>query len=345
MRTSLAIFFLLTTCICCSQDKTTKLAIARIQYVYQLKKEIGNKAWPSFGEEKYNIPIIYYAGDTTYIANPHEKFQKQFNPRLIFTSGDIKIFQLNHRIDTARLRMLVSVTFGPDTAAYDYYTPYMKCNSREEFIKVTNFRPDTQGWAAMILHEFFHGFQFQYDGYLRYASQANLTNRAIGEALQNLYATQQWYKDYVNTENQLLMKAYKANRKKETDSLIDEFFKIRNERRSHISSSPDFKFDLNEKNFETLEGCARFIEYYVFTIPVGDKHLTSIDENFTINPSHLPGSIDALGNVTEGDYYYATGFNIARLLTKLNIDFKPMLFKQPDISLEDILLKYNRNPS
>lgn len=345
MRKCLGIFLLLSSCSCYSQDITTKLAIARIQYVYKLKKEIGDKAWPSFGDEKYNIPIIYYAGDSTYIANPHEKFQQQFKPRLIFKNGATKIFQLNYRIDTARLRMMVSVTFGPDTTAYDYYTPYMKCNSREEFIKVTNFQPDTRGWAAMILHEFFHGFQLQFVNYLRYTAQANLTNRAIGEALQNLYATQQWYKDYVHTENELLIKACNANGKRETDSLINEFFKVRNERRSHISTGPDFKFDFNEKNFETLEGCARFIEYYVLTIPVGDKKLVSVDEHFTNKPSPLPERIDALGKVTEGDYYYATGYNLARLLTKLKIDFKAMLFSEPNVNLEDILLKYRKDPS
>ena len=36
-------------------------------------------------------------------------------------------------------------------------------------------------------------------------------------------------------------------------------------------------------------------------------------------------------------YYYAIGFNMARLLDKLAIDYKSTLFKQGGLSLEDIL--------
>jgi hypothetical protein len=36
-------------------------------------------------------------------------------------------------------------------------------------------------------------------------------------------------------------------------------------------------------------------------------------------------------------YFYATGFNMARLLDKLGIEYKSRLFKDGKISLEDIL--------
>jgi len=307
MRTLLIVLFLLA----CSSS-FAQLAVSRIQYVYELKKELGSKAWPAFGEEKYNIPIIYFNGDTTYIANPHNKFLQQFNPAMIFESPGLKVFRLNYRIDTARLRMFVSMTSGPDTTLYDYNTPYMKCNSQEEFIAVTGFKPDLRGWAAIIMHEFFHGFQVQQEDYRKYAMQHNLLNRAIGETLQNLFDTYAWYRDGVTEENTLLLKAIASKQNAETDSLISTFFTLRNKRRSHINTGAGFPFDFYEKAFETLEGTARFIEAGFLR-----QH--------------------ELEKVSEGDYYYATGFNMVRLLKKKNIGFTAVLFIQPSVTLEDLL--------
>ncbi len=39
-------------------------------------------------------------------------------------------------------------------------------------------------------------------------------------------------------------------------------------------------------------------------------------------------------------YYYATGFNIIRLLDKLNVDYKSRLFIEKELTLEDILKEY-----
>jgi hypothetical protein len=39
-------------------------------------------------------------------------------------------------------------------------------------------------------------------------------------------------------------------------------------------------------------------------------------------------------------YFYATGFNLTRLLDKLKIDYKTLLFKKGDLSLDQILKEY-----
>lgn len=338
MRSILIALSLLTAFECWAQQKSVQLAIARIQYVYKVKAALGNAAWPSFGKDTFNIPLVYYAGDTTFIANPHTKFIKQFNPTLIFEKGKLKIFQLARRIDTAKMRMLVSLSNGADTNTYDHNDPYMQCSSREEFVKVTGFQPNTQGWTAIVLHECFHGFQFMHSAYYQYTLQNNTSNPSIGETLQNLYRTYQWYKDYIDKENDLLIKAIKSARHQETDSLVTAFFKLRKERRSHISSDADDKFSFLEKNFETKEGTARFIEAYVLSFPVKDKNIMAIDPYF--NKSNIAGSvkeIESLSKATTGNYYYATGYNIVRLLKKMNIDYRSVLFVQPASNLEDIL--------
>ena len=336
MRLLLTIFtfFLIQTCF--SQAGTAELAIARIQYVYKVKKAVGNGAWPSFGNDKYNIPIIYFAGDTTFIANPHPKFIQQFTPTKIFQKKDLVIYRVDHRLDTVRLRMLTTINFGPDTSSYDYNAPYMKCNSREELIQVTQFKPDTRGWVNIIMHEFFHGFQFLHNDYRQFVAQNNFIYSAMRDPLQNLFNSEIWYKDLASLENELLIMANRSTDRKEADSLIGVFFKTRNERRSRIQANPDYNFAFVEKAYETMEGCARFVESYFITEYVRDKRLASIDPAFKRN-ANTQSLLDSLGIVTAGDYYYATGYNIMRLLKKRNIPFTSILFKQPTATLEDML--------
>jgi len=338
MRFISTILCLLTGLACFSQSKTEELAIARIQYVYKLKKAIGDKIWPSFGNDKYNIPIIYYSGDTTFVANPHPKFVKQYDPIPIFVRSKLSVYRINRRIDTVQLRMMVSVSYGPDTTLYDYNTPYMKCNSREEFIQATPFKPDTRGWVAIILHEFFHGFQFLHEGYRDYVARHNFIYSAVRDPLQNLFRTQDWYRDYLKSENDLLLKACKSENRQQTDSLIRVFFDIRKERRSRIKTDSDFDFELTEKSFETMEGCARYVEAMLFSYYVKDRQLAAVDTAFN-NKGNSRENIEALERITEGDYYYATGYNIVRLLKKLNIDFSSVLFKNPSVTLEELLRK------
>lgn len=328
-----------------AQTKSSDLAIARIQYIYKVKQALGNNLWSSFGDERYNIPLIYFNGDTTYIANPHLKFIRKYSPRLIYKKGKLKIFQLDFRIDTARMRMLTSMTNGPDTTLYDYNDPYMKCSSREEFINTTGFQPTTQGWVAIVLHECFHGFQYRHPAYYQYASQHNLINLSAGTALQNLYITYPWYKDYIDTENDLLLKAIAATGKQTRDSLIGEFLKVRAERRSHISSGSDTTFNVMEKNFETMEGTARFAEAYILSSPLKDKDIMAVDPHFNKDNVAAPlADIESLAMASTGNYYYATGYNMIRLLKKMNVDYSKLFFKQPSLTLEDVLWQQTHKP-
>jgi hypothetical protein len=42
-------------------------------------------------------------------------------------------------------------------------------------------------------------------------------------------------------------------------------------------------------------------------------------------------------------YFYATGFNMVRLLDKLNIDYKRRLFNEGNLSLEVLLMTTQKN--
>jgi len=340
MRLTSICFFLITWCVAhgMAQDRVAQLAVARIQHIYLLTKQASeNSVWGSFGSNRYNIPLIYYAGDTTYIANPSAKFLKQFKPKLIFETRGTKIFKMDSRLDTAPMHMEVGVSTG-DTTAYDYYKPHMRCSSREEFEKVTGFKTDTRTWASMVLHECFHAFQFFHKEYIREGFKNNVMFPVVGERLQRLYSSFDWFKRYIDMENALILKAIQSTRKQETDSLIREFFKVRDQRRSQTKPVTDQDISFLEKSFETLEGTARFVEAYALEYPANDPRLKTVDANFDAVRTALFAMPESLFKTEISQrYYYATGYNITRLLKKLGHDYTTVLFQQPLVTLEDIL--------
>ena len=333
------LLFCISTSFYPAQNTVTQLAIERIQYIYLAKQTTGNLAWSLFGNERYNIPLLYYASNTTFVSNPGEKFLRQFHPQLIFENKAIRIYKLNFRIDGVPFHMQVSISYGKDTAAYDYNSPYIKCSSREEFEAVTGYHTSTQLWASMVLHECFHGFQFLHAGYRQHAIETGFMLPSIGDSLQQLYKSNAWFKASVDTENNLLLKAIRAPKGDETDSLVQQFLKVRNERRLRTMQESNLDIALLEKSFETLEGTARFIEVYALKNPIKDKALSMVDTSFSIHAADK--FINALPEYfykTEASdrYFYATGFNETRLLKKLNIQYISVLFKQPAVTLEDI---------
>ena len=310
-------------------------------FKYFVKKTIGDAAWPGFGNKQYDIPLLYYTNSATFISNPGEKFLRQFDPTLVFENKTIKIFRLDYRIDSIALHMHVTIGVGEDSTAYDYYPPYMRCSSREEFETATGHKTDTRLWVSMVLHECFHGFQFLHQGYTKEATETGFILTSIGDSLQQLYKSNAWYKQYVDSENNLILKAIACTNKKDTDSLLRQFFATRNERRLRAKSEINHDVALLETSFETFEGTARFIEAYILEHPVNDKALSKIDNSFT-NEHKVAGFTS---NVPEylyktefsDRYFYAMGYNEARLLKKMNISYASMLFNQPALTLEDIL--------
>jgi hypothetical protein len=322
-----------------ARDKEEQLAIARIQYIYMSKQIIGDPAWSSFGSEQNNIPLIYYTSNATFISNPTEKFIRQFDPKLIFKSKSIQIFKLDYRIDSTPLHMQASAAFGADTSAYDYHSLYIKCSSREEFETVTGYPTSTALWASMVLHECFHGFQFLHPGYVEQAIQSGFISPSVGDSLQYFYKSYEWFRKSIDTENDLLLKAIQSDREYETDSLVREFLKLRDQRRLRTKSETNYDIGLLEKSFETMEGTARFIEAYALEHPVKDDGLRAIDSSFKTTGNSMSYKLPEYLYKTALTvrYFYATGYNQTRLLRKLNKDCCALLFKQPSLTLEDIV--------
>lgn len=99
-----------------------------------------------------------------------------------------------------------------------------------------------------------------------------------------------------------------------------------------------------ERCYETMEGTARYVEYSLyklFATMEADKKLAGSDTSYKSFAKYRNYSIEKdewLYLIGKTTYFYASGFNMARLLDKLAVEYKSKLFKQGSLSLE-VLLK------
>ena len=224
---------------------------------------------------------------------------------LIHSDNNIQIYQ-TEKVDDKPFHM--HVTFTDEESNIDYRTPFMRCSSLEQTSETIPDVTSVNEWATMVMHEYFHGFQFKNDGYLE--TYETITNTVLPDTLSALAASHDWYRESITQENDLLLNAIETNDIEATRAYIQSFFKLRNERRERVKKELGIDIVALEQLYETMEGSARYIEYCLY------RHFG----NFNLS--------DAKWLYTVGHkYYYATGFNLLRISDKLKIDYKYAIFK------------------
>lgn len=237
--------------------------------------------------------------------NPTEKFLAMYPSVLIHSDNNIQIYQ-TEKVDDKPFHM--HVTFTDEESNIDYRTPFMRCSSLEQTSETIPDVTSVNEWATMVMHLYFHGFQFKNDGYLE--TYETITNTVLPDTLIALAACHGWHKESITQENDLLLKAIDANDIEASRAYIQSFFELRNERRERVKKELCIDIVALEQLYETMEGSARYIEYCLY------RHFG----NFSLS--------DAKWLYTVGRrYYYATGFNLLRLSDKLEIDYKYGIFK------------------
>lgn len=156
-----------------------------------------------------------------------------------------------------------------------------------------------------------------------------------------MYKNNNWFKESVDRENRLLLEVLNFENPAEIQRTIIQFFKLRDQRLKQTKESLNSDIETIEENYETMEGTARYIEYNLFrkfATMQPDLNLEKSDSLFHSYEYFKNYAItkDKWLYMTGTTYYYATGFNIARLLDKLKVDYKSRLFKD-NIFLDDIL--------
>lgn len=340
--TLISLLFLLFAC----KDKQIdqeQIIFDRIEFVFNLKQTVGENTWKAFNEKAFEVPLLYFTDSSSYVANPTEKFLATFRSKLVFQNRQIKIYRTYQRVDTLPFHMETGMTLGDSTDDYNYHSPFMKCSSYEEAAKTIPGLLSTEEWGTMIIHEYFHGFQYKHPLYLNYLEESNIPviNR---DSLQSFYKNNNWFKTAIDKENDFLLNAISEQDSILRESLIDSLFVLRNERRKIAQQKLNIDIEKYEKCYETMEGTARYVEhslYNTFSTKRPDRNVLKSDTSFKSFEKFRNYEIknDKWLYLTSntGQYFYATGFNMARLLDKLNVEYKSKLFTQGGLSMEDIL--------
>ena len=297
--------------------------VERLQYVYALKVVINDSVWSGFADKQYDVPLLYYGDTCCYVVNPMEKFLAKYPSVLVHSGKDIQIYQ-TEKVDDKPFHM--HVTFTDVESDIDYRTPIMRCSSLELTGKAVPDVASVNEWATMVMHEYFHGFQFKHDGYLDIYEA--ITNAVLPDTLPALAARHDWYKESITQENDLLLQAIDTNDIEASRTYIQSFFKLRNERRERVRKELDLDIEALEQLYETMEGTARYIEYRLY------RHFG----NFNLS--------DAKWLYTVGrKYYYATGFNLLCLSDKLEIDYKQGIFKDVSTLEKNLSIFLSKSPA
>lgn len=337
----ITLLFLILLCFSCKQKKEeaeNQVIVDRIEYVYNLKSLVSNDIWENFNNKLFDVPLIYYADSNCYIANPTEKFINQYKPEFVFKNNKIEVYK-TLLLDSIPFQMAVTVSFD-NVEDYSYKSPFMKCSSPEITNKIVPDVPSTEVWATMVMHEYFHGFQFKHKKYLDYFEKNIVL--LTQDTLKSLYSQHKWFKESIDKENNLLLSAIRSTDTTEIKVLIDSFFKLREQRRVNTKQKLNIDIKPIEEIFETMEGSARYVEYNLY-----DKFITKQPDIALLKSDTLYHSYSYFKDFsfeeaqwlyrTGSTYFYAIGFNILRLLDKLEIEYKSKLFYEGELSSEKIL--------
>ncbi len=312
----------------------------RIAFVFNLKQDVDKKVWKTFNDKIYDLPLIYYTDSSSYVANPTEKFLNTFKSTLVFENNQINIYKTAQRIDNISFHMATGLTMGDPTNEYNYQSPFMNCSGFEETSKTIPDVLSTEEWITMIMHEYFHGFQYKHQAYLDFYEK-NIV-QVQPDSLKSIYKNQDWFKTSIDKENDYLLQAIEEKDELKRMILINNFFGLRNERRKESLQKLQFNIENYEKCAETMEGTARYVEYNLYNIfsTMPTVNILKADSSYKSFSKFKDFNLENekwLYLTEKTTYYYAIGFNMARLLDKLAIDYKSTLFKQGGLSLEDIL--------
>jgi hypothetical protein len=315
----------------------------RIEFVYNLKQTIAEKTWATFNDKEYDLPLVYFTDTSSYIVNPTEKFLKTFKSDLVFQNQAMKIFKTKIRVDSLPFHMETGMTLGDPTAKYNYHSPFMMCSSYEETYKTIPTVLSTEEWTTMIIHEYFHGYQYKHKPYIDYYEKEIVQIQP--DSLITIYNNNTWFKNAIDKENELLLKAITETDRIKIVNIINDFFALRTQRRKTVLTKMKFDISKYEKCYETMEGTARYIEYSLYKLYATkqpDYKLLKSDTSFRSFEKFRNYDItkdEWLYKTEKTTYFYAIGFNMARLLDKLKIEYKSRLFKEGKITMEDILLE------
>ncbi|MBP6333849.1 MAG: hypothetical protein KA444_00150 [Bacteroidia bacterium] len=312
----------------------------RVALFNECKQLIENRIWPGLNDSAFKTPLIYFTNEFTYVAfSKHEIFNGD-SCEILFCPNGLRICKIA-RLDSQAFHMENKMNFIDSSSIY-FFNPMMQCSDVETMnIFVPDFEK-TEDWLQLVMHEYFHNFQFLHRPALDYLST---TIKIAADTLDQLYLKYDWFKAELEKENEVLLSAINCESEDSIRTLVQTFVNLRENRREKFKKVSDLNLSQLENFWETIEGSARYSEYYMAgKFSTLSKPNTGNCDKLFHNFSDYTDSIlfetkPEFKKRTEimQAYYYVIGFNLCRLLDKLNVNYKHGLFNEPDIGLYHLL--------
>ena len=86
----IALFIVICLLSACSQKANQKeiLIFARIEYIYKLKSFVSHDIWKDFDNKKFDLPLVYFTKNASYVANPTLEFLKLYKSNLLLENPE-----------------------------------------------------------------------------------------------------------------------------------------------------------------------------------------------------------------------------------------------------------------
>lgn len=310
-----------------SKAQNRNEVIRQIEYFDKVKKyATKSKIWPEFGSPKYEADLVFFTADKSYvIGRPILKTLKK-KPLKTYRMQQI-VVEETERLDTLAFHMETAYESQNQTQLW-YHYPAILCSDYDTTRQYVEDVSTPQIWAAMVLHEYFHGFQFRHPEFIRFANDSITVST---RKLQSYYDKYPWFKKSVDEENQLLLECLNSNDVSQIKKLFKNYKAKRIERLSAFKEAEKFDLTIQEEFLEKMEGSARYMEYQLYQIfkdiPI-DKKLAEMDNKYDFSGVKKFTLEDKswMYQSTSIRYYYSTGFNMLRLLDQLKVSYKANFF-------------------
>ena len=249
---------------------------------------------------------------------------------------------MQDRIEKAPFLMQNKMSFEDKSSPY-YYRPIMLCSDVEAAKKVAPDIKDTEKWMQIVMHEYFHAFQFNHKSTINYLADSI---EVRSDSLDFFYLNHKWFSESIDKENEYLLKAINSTSIDSLHYFVSEFTKKRTKRRQEFQLMFPFDISQSEKFWEKIEGSARYVEYnmeYIYSDEnlefvnmtcdtLFNKFNDYVNHNFIDSPASYANT-----KIIPAYYYYMTGFNLCRVLDKLKVNYQDKLFDNTAKGLEDYL--------
>lgn len=305
-RLSLLLALLLTaTCITCAASTAAPLLkgdeqtiLERLRTIRTLRHDLAD-VWPGFDASQYDVPLLYYTDSVCYAVNPTEAMCRHFEAHLTHEEPGLMIYRLR-RPDTLPFHMETYTEFQ-DSTCFAYRRPYVSCSSPEiTQLTVPDVTTDST-WIPMVLHEYAHGYQYSHPELTAHLTQALPTHPET--ELARLHLEYEWFNLAIRAENQALLDALTAGTPDVRAEHLDRFFILRAGRKARMAEELGTTAVRDEEFYEYMEGMARYIE-----AEAGFRLGSYSDRDTWLHDTDHTG------------YFFATGYNLVRLLKEFGYD-------------------------